>query len=617
MVISDSVQAADEKRRAAQASIRAGSRRLWPYIRRHRKVYFFGALMLLLTNTLMVYIPFLLSRMVEILEVAPIDLSQLKQILFVVFIAAVVGAIVRVISRLLIFNTGRTIEYELRTALFEHMQRMPASVFARRPIGDLVSRSTNDLNSVRLLFGFGMLNLLNTPLLFIMTIVVMAKINPRLTPAVLLVFPVVILGVRSYARRMFDLTQRVQAALGDISTTAQESFSAVQVIKSYSLEEYQTAKIDDMSKQYMSLGIRLALIRNILFNVMAAIIGLSELVLIGFGGWEIIHGRLTIGELVAFNVYLGMMVWPTMALGFILSVWQRGMAAMSRIEEILAEPVEASVIKAEPGEPWLRPDFWQSDIEIRGLTWCYPEMTVDEIQGVEPSPVLQDVSMQIAGGRFTALIGPTGCGKSTLAKILTRLYNPPFGTTFIDGVDLTAIPLEALRQHLGLATQETFLFSRTLAENIGFGRPDVEHKEIVTAAGNAVLDRDLEEFSKGYETLVGERGITISGGQRQRAAIARLLVYGTPIMILDDSFSAVDFKTEQRILSHLRTRLAGRTVLLITHRIAIAAEAEQIYVMDQGRIVEQGLHDELLAGGGIYARLAELQQLSEDLEPVK
>ncbi|MCP4567623.1 MAG: ABC transporter ATP-binding protein [FCB group bacterium] len=573
--------------------------------------------MLLLTNTFMVYIPYLLSQMIEVLEVAPIDVARLKNMLLIVFLAAVAGAIIRVISRLLIFNTGRIVEYELRTALFKHMQRMPASVFASRPIGDLVSRSTNDLNSVRLLFGFGMLNLLNTPLLFIMTVVVMAKINLRLTPAVLLVFPVVILGVRSYARRMFDLTQQIQGTLGDISTTAQESFSAVQVIKSYSLEEHQTAKIDHLSQRYLSMGIRLALIRNILFNVMAAIIGLSELVLIGFGGWEIIHGRLTIGELVAFNVYLGMMIWPTMALGFILSVWQRGMAAMSRIEEILAEPVEDSVLKIEAGEPWRRPDFWQKDIEIRGLTWRYPDGPADGKQELETEPVLQDVSMQIAGGRFTALIGPTGCGKSTLAKILPRLYNPPSGTVFINGVDLTAIPLETLRQNVGLATQETFLFSRSLAENIGFGRPGVDHKEIIAAAGNAVLDRDLEEFSNGYETLVGERGITISGGQRQRAAIARLLVYKTPIMILDDSFSAVDLKTEQRILSHLRTRLAGRTVLLITHRIAIAGEAEQIFVMDQGRIVEQGLQDELLAAGGIYARLAEIQQLSDDMEPVR
>jgi ATP-binding cassette subfamily B protein len=308
-----------------------------------------------------------------------------------------------------------------------------------------------------------------------------------------------------------------------------------------------------------------------------------------------------------------MLVWPTMAFGFLLSVWQRGMGAMSRIEEILAEPTDPEGLIKVRGEPWRDSDFWEKGIEIRGLTWGYPP-DAEEADGREMPDALRDVSMRIEGGRVTALVGPTGCGKTTLARLIARLDNPPPGTVSMGGVDLTAIPLADLRSNVGLATQESFLFSLSLGENIRFGRPDVEFDKVAQAAEHAELARDLEEFPRGYDTPVGERGITLSGGQRQRAAIARLLVYDTPVLILDDSLSAVDLKTEERILSHLRERLAGRTVLLITHRIATASEADHVYVMDQGTILEQGTHEELLESGGLYARLAEIQKLSDDLE---
>jgi ATP-binding cassette subfamily B multidrug efflux pump len=561
----------------------------------------------------MVSIPYLIGKMVGLLEGNPIDVSRLLRLLLIVLGAALAGGLARVVNRLLIFNTGRVIEYELRKALFEHMQRMQSRVFARRPIGDLVSRATNDLGSVRLLFGFGLLHLMNTPILFVMAIVVMATTNLRLTAAVLAIYPIVILSVRGYSRRMFDLTQQVQGTLGDISAASQENFSAIQVVKSYTLEEHETEKMRRMSERYLSKSVKLALTRNILFNVMAAVIGLSELILLAYGGWEIVNGRLTKGELVAFSVYLGMLIWPTMAFGFLLSVWQRGMGAMSRIEEILAEPTDPEGLTKVRGEPWRSSDFWTQGIEVRGLTWGYPP-DAEEADGREMPDALRDVTMRIEGGRFTALVGPTGCGKSTLARLIARLDNPPPETVSMGGVDLTAIPLAELRNNIGLATQESFLFSLSLGENIRFGRPDVEFDKVEQAAEHAELARDLEEFPKGYDTPVGERGITLSGGQRQRAAIARLLVFDTPVLILDDSLSAVDLKTEERILSHLRERLAGRTVLLITHRIATASEADHVYVMDQGTILEQGTHEELLETGGLYARLAEIQKLSDDLE---
>ena len=601
------------RREQAEESVRAGSRRLWPYLRRHHRAYLIGALLLVATNLLMVSIPYLIGKMVGLLEGDPIDVSRLLRLLLIILGAALAGGLARVANRLLIFNTGRVIEYELRKALFEHMQRMHSRVFARRPVGDLVSRATNDLGSVRLLFGFGLLHLMNTPILFVMAIVVMATTNLRLTAAVLAIYPIVILSVRGYSRRMFDLTQEVQGTLGDISAAAQENFSAIQVVKSYTLEEHETEKMRRMSRRYLAKSVKLALTRNILFNVMAAVIGLSELILLAYGGWEIVNGRLTKGELVAFSVYLGMLIWPTMAFGFLLSVWQRGMGAMSRIEEILAEPTDPEGLIKVRGEPWGNSDFWTQGIEIRGLTWGYPP-DAEEADGREMPDALRDVAMRIEGGGFTALVGPTGCGKSTLARLIARLDNPPPGTISMGGVDLTAIPLADLRNNIGLATQESFLFSLSLGENIRFGRPDVEFDKVERAAEHAELARDLEEFPRGYDTPVGERGITLSGGQRQRAAIARLLVFDTPVLILDDSLSAVDLKTEERILSHLRERLAGRTVLLITHRIATASEADHVYVMDQGSIIEQGTHEELLESGGLYARLAEIQKLSDDLE---
>ena len=602
-----------DKHKAQQEMTRAGARRLWPYLHRHLGYYISGGLLLILTNLFVTSLPFLFSKMVTGLQADPVQLPHLRSLLLVALAVALAAAMTRVLSRLLIFNTGRHIEYELRMSLFNHMQNMAASVFARRATGDLISRATNDLSSVRLLFGFAMLHVMNTPILFLMAIGMMTYINPRLTPAVLAVYPIVILGVRRYSRNMFDLTQQVQSTLGDISAAAQENFSDAQVVKSYTLEDHEIEKMRRLSQRYLTRSVKLALTRNILFNTMTLIVGMSELVLLGFGGWEIIQGRLTMGDLVAFNIYLGMMVWPTMAFGFILSVWQRGMGAMSRIEEILAEPAEPETLIQVAGSLWKRPGFWKGDIEIQGLSWGYP-VQADSTNGRERIEVLKDVSMRIAGGKVTALIGTTGCGKSTLARLLTRLHNPPAGTITMGGTDLTAIPLVQLRSNLGLAEQESFLFSLTVDENIGFGRRGVTHEEIVRAARNAELARDLEEFPRGYETPVGERGITLSGGQRQRTAIARLLVYGAPVVIFDDSLSAVDLKTEERILSHLRTQLADRTVLLITHRIATAGNADWIYAMDQGRIVEQGTHEMLLASGGLYSRLAEIQQLSEDLE---
>ncbi len=601
------------RREQVDESVRAGSRRLWPYLRRHYRAYLLGFLVLVVTNLLIVSIPYLLGKMVGMLEGDPIDVAGLLRLLLIVLGIALAASLARVANRLLIFNTGRMIEYELRKALFEHMQRMHSRVFARRPVGDLVSRATNDLGSVRLLFGFGLLHLMNTPILFVMAIAFMATINVRLTPAVLVIYPIVILSVRGYSRRMFDLTQQVQGTLGDISAASQENFSAIQVVKSYTLEEHETEKMRRMSGQYLAKSVKLALTRNILFNVMTAVIGLSELILLAYGGWEIINGRLTKGEFVAFNVYLGMMIWPTMAFGFLLSVWQRGMGAMSRIEEILSEPTDPEGLIKVKGKPWGSDDFWKKDIEMRGLSWGYPP-DAQEADGREMPDVLRDVTMRLEGGKFTALVGPTGCGKTTLARLISRLDNPPPGTVSLGGVDLTAIPLADLRSNIGLSTQESFLFSLTLEENIRFGRPDVEFDQIVQAAEHAELARDLEEFPKGYDTPVGERGITLSGGQRQRAAIARLLVYDTPVLILDDSLSAVDLKTEEKILGHLRDRLAGRTVLLITHRIATASEADHVYVMDQGSILEEGSHEELLESGGLYARLAEIQKLSDDLE---
>ncbi len=516
---------------------------------------------------------------------------------------AVLQALIRTWSRMAIFNTGRDIEYGLRRDLFGHLVRMDPAFYRRHPTGDLMSRLTNDLGAVRMLFGPGILYPINTLCIYITTLTPMLWISPRLTLYALLPYPALIIGARAFTRTMYRASRDLQEQIGRMSTAVQEDLAGAAVIKQYALEPLRRAAFSRQNDQYLDRALRLVRARGTLGPLFAMFGGVGTLVVLWLGGREVIRGRLSVGGFVAFNTYLVALSWPTIALGWVISMWQRGQVGWRRVHEILATPPGIADVgdggQATAGAPALVPS-----IEVRDLT-------VER----DGRKILDRVSFSLAAGDTLAIVGPTGSGKTTLVDAIPRLTDVAPGTIFVGGVDVTAIPLRALRSLIGYAPQEAFLFSATIAENIAFGAAGdrVGRAAIERAAQAAGLTRDIAAFHDGYDTVVGERGITLSGGQRQRVALARALCADPRILILDDSLSSVDAETEREILSRLRPILGGRTSILVSHRVAAVKDASQILVVDGGRIAERGTHSELLGSGGVYAALYR-EQLAADAE---
>jgi ATP-binding cassette subfamily B multidrug efflux pump len=512
---------------------------------------------------------------------------------------AVVQSLIRTWSRVLIFNAGRNLEYSLRRDLFAHLSRMDPAFYRQHPTGDLMSRLTNDLSAVRMLFGPGLLNLVNTFLVYVSTVWLLVHLSPRLTLFALIPYPVLIFGGRVFTRAMYRASRDLQDQIGRMSTAVQENLAGAAVIKQYALEPQRHAAFAHQSEQYLDRSLRLVRARGTLTPLFAVIGGMGTLIVLWVGGREVIHGRLSVGGLVAFNAYLVYLSWPTVALGWILSMWQRGVAGWVRVRELLAsEPGIADVGAgaAPAGSREISPS-----IEARGLS-------VERDGRV----ILDRVSFTLAAGETLAIVGPTGSGKTTLVDAIPRLTDVAPGTMFVGGHDVTTLPLSRLRGLVGYAPQEAFLFSATIAENIAFGAAtEIDRVEVERAAQAAGLARDIASFPEGYDTLVGERGITLSGGQRQRVALARALCADPQILILDDSLSSVDAETEREILSRLKPILAGRTSVLVSHRVAAVKDANQILVVDGGRIAERGTHAQLLTAGGVYAALYREQLAAE------
>jgi ATP-binding cassette, subfamily B, multidrug efflux pump len=611
-------------------------RRLFGYVRRYQRAFMLGLACTVVTQAVTLASPKVLQFAVDDLTrgVTRIKLVEYGALLLTI---GLIGGVFRFLMRRIIIGASRDIEYDMRNDFFAHLEKLPPSYFQAHRTGDLMSRATNDLNAVRMMIGPSIMYSANTLLTFVVALAMLISIDPRLTLLSLIPMPFVSLSVKFFGSAIHKRFEQIQGQLSDVSAVAQEALAGVRVVRAYRQESAELDRFRASNQEYLHRNRRLIVLQGFFFPSMSFFLGLGALVVIWLGSREVVRGRITLGEFVAFNAYLTMLSWPMIAFGWVTNMLQRGMASWKRMLEVLetvpaiADASEVPVTNVAQGfSPASRPHAITGHIEFRDLTFAY---------GTQP--VLRDLSAVIPAGRTVALVGPTGSGKSTLIALLARLHDPPPGTVFIDGVDVREIPLAVLRGAIGFVPQEPFLFSDTLADNVAFGW-DAEHsawnakqlereasaerrggdgsrdrtvraEKIRAAAGVARLDKDVADFPKGYETVVGERGITLSGGQKQRTAIARAVMMDPRILILDDALSAVDTYTEEEILSRLQTVMRERTSIIVSHRISTVRRADEIFVLDDGRIVERGPHDELIAHGGLYAELHKKQLLEEEL----
>jgi ATP-binding cassette subfamily B multidrug efflux pump len=511
--------------------------------------------------------------------------------------------------RRIIISASRGFEYDLRNDFFAHLERLPLSFYQTHRTGDLMSRATNDLSAVRMMIGPAVMYLTNTIITAIVSLTLMFMVDVRLTLVALIPLPIVSITVKIFGTKIHKTFEQVQEKLADMSAVVQEALTGVRVVRAYGQEQAEIARFRQSNLEYLEHNRRLSRLQGAFFPTMSLFLGFSALLALWLGSRDVVSGRITVGELVAFNAYLAQLAWPMIAFGWVTNLLQRGMASWGRMLMVMdTVPAIRDETTGHLSAPSVsRPEHAavRGAIEFRHLSFLFGDREV-----------LSDISFSVNAGQTVAIVGGTGSGKSTLVNLLPRLQNPPRGTVFIDGRDVLDIPLSELRGAVGFVPQEPFLFSGTLADNIAFGVPDikVQHAErILAAATVAQLDKDVADFPNGYDTMVGERGITLSGGQKQRAAIARAVVTDPRILILDDALSAVDTYTEEEILARLRGVMRLRTSIIISHRISTVRDADQIVVLDRGKLVEQGEHEELIRLGGIYAELYKKQLLEEEL----
>ena len=570
------------------------------YLRSQRWILLRGALALVLVNIVGVSLPLLVQRTVNELQPGFSLPQLLQQALIIAGLATLMGG-VRLWSRLLVFGAGRQVEVTLRQQIFDHLLKQEPGWVQRTGSGEVISRSTSDVENVRRLLGFALLSLTNTVLVYSFTLPAMLTIDPWLSLAAISLYPVMLLVVRVSGGRMMGQQRQQQRDLASLSDLIQEDLSGISAIKIYRQEPTEEAAFSRLSDRYRDAALALARTRSTLFPLLEGISSLSLLVLLGLGTSQLANGNLTLGGLVALILYVERLVFPTALLGFTLSTFQTGQVSLERVEELLRrEPAIQSPVQPEELHRISRP----GGIEAHDLHVRYEESSSDALKGL---------SFHVKPGELVAVVGPVGCGKTTLARALGRMVEVPAGQLSIDGQDITALSLDDLRSKISLVPQEGYLFTATLAENLRFGRPDATDSEMQQAARQAQLEGDVQAFPNGYETLVGERGITLSGGQRQRTALARALLVKAPILVLDDALASVDNRTAAAILQSL-TLNQQRSVLFISHQLSAAAACDRVLVLDDGRVVQQGHHRELVQQSGTYRRLWEREQAATQLE---
>ena len=582
--------------------LNSAARRLLPYVTRYRARFALGAVFLLLTTAIQLVAPWVLKLAVDDLTAGATRAKLGLYAAALVGIAAL-GGVCRFWMRRVIIGASRLIEYDLRSHFFGRLQRLDLTYYQRHRTGDLMSRATNDLGAVRMMVGPSLMYAATTGILFVVAVALMLSISVWLTLIVLLPLPLVSLAVRRFGDAIYHRSERIQAQLARMSAIAQEALAGVRVVRAYGREAVELDRFEEANREYVARSRAVIQIQGLFYPSLAFCLGLSAVVVLWLGTREVVAGRMTVGDFVAFNAYLTMLAWPLIAFGWVTNMIQRGLAAWQRM--LAVTDAEPGVRDPAPDGAALTAGALRGRVEFRDLTFAY-----------NGEPVLERVSAVVEPGQVLALVGPTGSGKSTLINLLPRLFDPPPGAVFVDGVDVRRLPLAVLRGAIGYVPQEPLLFSDTVAENVAFGASgaDPAAPSVESAVALACLDTDVTGFPDGLETTVGERGLTLSGGQQQRVALARALLTDPRILILDDALSAVDARTEEAILTRLRGVMRERTSIVVSHRISTVRGADLILVLDRGRVVERGTHDELLARGGLYANLDRQQRLAAALE---
>lgn len=563
--------------------------------------YILGIIALIAVDIAQTRVPIIVGNVIDGIELKSIHMEDIKSSIIVLFIIAGVMYAGRILWRFFIFGTSRSIERDIRNDMFSHLEKMSVKYFQNHTPGEIMAYMTNDLDAVRMALAQGILTLFDVIALGTLTLFNMVtEIDPLLTVAAVVPLLLIALSARFLGREMFSRFSNKQQAFADLSNFVQEKLSGIKVIKSFVQESKVNMSFEKANKNTYDKNMKLLKLQTIMHPLMHMISGLALAIAIGYGGYITIQGRITLGDFTAFIAYLGMLVWPMMAIGIMINIFTMGSASLDRIEKILNEPADI-----KDNENAVEIENIEGSIRVVNLNYKYPETN---------KLVLQDINFEVNKGQTLGIIGRTGCGKTTLVNLFLRVFDPDENTMFINNTDILNIPLRVLRKNIGYVPQDNFLFSDSIANNIDFGLRSNDREKITEAAKSAVVHENIADFKEGYDTVIGERGVSLSGGQKQRISIARALIKDPEILILDDSVSAVDTDTEEKILKHLKETRTGKTNIIIAHRISTIQDADLIVVMDDGRIVEKGTHNELLTNKGLYYSIYEKQLLEKMLE---